>query len=281
MLKIYISLWDPLLFLLPHKDKFIIIFLLFLNFNSFGEPFFSEGTHFFPKNISEEQCFENAKKDAIKNIMNKAGYSYLTNRENLICAEVKGNDICEYFEEVQISYDNGFLKSKEFSNKQIINEGLINRKCKIFLKATLEKYKDNHDPNYILNAELNHNVYRDGEKIIINGEINLPSKIYIFYLNNKNEVATLLFPNKFENKINFSGKFVFPANNNYDLVANFPLNHNKDTILENIIIISIKSNKGNFKVIDKEPFISILSRLNELGRDKWRKLNLNYLILRE
>ena len=118
-------------------------------------------------------------------------------------------------------------------------------------------------------------------KIIINGEINLPSKIYIFYLNNKNEVATLLFPNKFENKINFSGKFVFPANNNYDLVANFPLNHNKDTIMENITIISIKSNKGNFKVIDKEPFISILSRLNELGRDKWRKLHLNYLILRE
>jgi hypothetical protein len=252
-----------------------------VNFNSFGETFFSEGTHFFPKNISEEQCYENAKKDAIKNIMNKAGYSYLSNRENLICAEVKGNDICEYFEDVQISYDNGFLKSKEFSNRQILNEGLINRKCKIFLKATLEKYKDNHDPNYILYAELNHNVYRDGEKIIINGEINLPSKIYIFYLNNKNEVATLLFPNKFENKINFSGKFVFPAINNYDLVANFPLNHNKDTILENIIIISTKSNKGNFKVIDKEPFISILSRLNELGRDKWRKLHLNYLILRE
>ena len=55
MLKIYISLWDPLLFLLLHKDKFIIIFLLFVNFNSFGETFFSEGTHFFPKNISEEQ----------------------------------------------------------------------------------------------------------------------------------------------------------------------------------------------------------------------------------
>ena len=49
---------------------------------------FSEGTHFFPKNISEEQYFENAKKDAIKNIMNKAGYSYLSNRENLICTEV-------------------------------------------------------------------------------------------------------------------------------------------------------------------------------------------------
>ena len=47
-----------------------------MNFNSFGETFFSEGTHFFPKNISEEQCFENAKKDAIKNIMNKAGFSY-------------------------------------------------------------------------------------------------------------------------------------------------------------------------------------------------------------
>ena len=108
-----------------------------MNFNSFGETFFSEGTHFFPKNISEEQCFENAKKDAIKNIMNKAGYSYLTNRENLICTEVNGNDICKYFEEVQISYDNGFLKSKEFSNKQIINEGLINRKCKIFLTGTL------------------------------------------------------------------------------------------------------------------------------------------------
>ena len=98
-----------------------------MNFNSFGETFFSEGTHFFPKNISEEQCYENAKKDAIKNIMNKAGYSYLSNRENLICAEVKGNDICEYFEDVQISYDNGFLKSKEFSNKQIIND----KKCNL------------------------------------------------------------------------------------------------------------------------------------------------------
>ena len=138
MLKIYINLWDPLLFLLPHKDKFIIILLLLVNFNSFGETFFSEGTHFFPKNISEEQCYKNAQKNAIKNVMTKAGYSFLSNRENLICAEVKGNDICEYFEEVQISYDNGFIKSKEFSNRTIINEGLINRKCKIFLKATLE-----------------------------------------------------------------------------------------------------------------------------------------------
>ena len=60
-----------------------------------------------------------------------------------------------------------------------------------------------------------------------------------------------------------------------------PISHNQDGILENIVIVSIKSNKGNFKVIDKEPFISILSRLNELGRDKWRKLHLNYLILRE
>ena len=76
----------------------------------------------------KNNVLKNAKKDAIKNIMNKAGYSYLTNRENLICTEVNGKDICEYFEEVQISYDNGFLKSKEFSNKQIINEGLINRK---------------------------------------------------------------------------------------------------------------------------------------------------------
>ena len=75
----------------------------------------------------------------LKNIMNKAGYSYLSNRENLICAEVKGNDICEYFEDVQISYDNGFLKSKEFSNRKIINEGLINRKCKIFLRKEKRK----------------------------------------------------------------------------------------------------------------------------------------------
>ena len=269
------------MFLLLHKDKFIIFLLLFVNFNSFGETFFSEGTHFFTKNISEEKCYENAQKDAIRNVMTKAGYSFISNRENLICAEVKGNDICEYFEEVQISYDKGFIKSKEFSSRQIINEGLINRKCKIFLKATLEEFKNKHDSNYILTAELNHNTYRDGEKIIINGEINVPSKIYIFYLNDKNEEATLLFPNKFENKVNFSGKFVFPANNNYNLIANFPLNHNKDTILENIVIVSVKSNKGNFKVIDKEPFISILSRLNELGRDKWKKLHLNYLILRE
>ena len=269
------------MFLLLHKDKFCIIFFLFINIEVFGDVYFSHGSYLFPTNISEEQCYENAKKDAIKNVITKAGFSFLSNKENLICTEIKGEEICEYFKEIQVSYDNGYVKSKEFSNKQIINDGLINRKCKIYLRAELEKFDENHDPNYILKASLNHNIFRNGEKIIISGETNINSKIYLFYLNNISEEAILLFPNKFEKKLEFNGKFKLPLNNDYNLIANFPSNHNKDIILENILLLAVKSQKGIFEVIENEPTISILKRLNLLGRDNWKKIQLNYFVSRE
>ena len=92
------------MFLLLHKDKFCIFFFLFINIEAFGDVYFSRGSYLFPTNISEEQCYENAKKDAIKNVITKAGFSFLSNKENLICTEIKGEEICEYFKEIQVSY---------------------------------------------------------------------------------------------------------------------------------------------------------------------------------
>ena len=42
-----------------------------------------------------------------------------------------------------------------------------------------------------------------------------------------------------------------------------------------------ESQKGIFEVIENEPTISILKRLNLLGRDNWKKIQLNYFVSRE
>ena len=60
--------------LLLLRDSFLI-FIVFFSFSLHAETFSSVGTYLFPTNISEEECFDRAKNDAVKKVMEMAGFS--------------------------------------------------------------------------------------------------------------------------------------------------------------------------------------------------------------
>ena len=268
------------MFLLLLRDSILLLmFLIVIPVKA--EIFSSNGTYFFPTNISEEDCYFKAQNNAIKAVMEKAGLSYVVSSENLNCSEIKDKNTCEYFKDSQIYYEGGFITSKMFSNNQILFEGSINRKCSVHLVADIKKFKSKHDPNYILDVNLNNYIFRDGDEILINGETNLPSNIYLFNFVNDSEDYQLIIPNKFEKLTSLNGSFNIPSNQKYKLVAKFPIDHNKDIIQEQFMLLITKTNKKEFKVIDIESSVSLLSRLNDFGRENWKKIRLSYFIIKE
>ena len=147
--------------------------------------------------------------------------------------------------------------------------------------ADIKKFKSKHDPNYILEVNLSNYIFRDGDEILINGETNLPSNVYLFNFVNDSEEYQLIIPNKFEKLTNLNGPFNIPSNQKYKLVAKFPIDHNKDIIQEQFMLLITKTNKEEFKVIDIESSVSLLSRLNDFGRKNWKKIRLSYFIIKE
>ena len=77
------------------------------------------------------------------------------------------------------------------------------------------------------------------------------------------------------------GSFNIPSNQKYKLVAKFPNDHNKDIIQEQFMLLTTKKNQEEFKVIDIESSVSLLNRLNDFGRENWKKIRLSYYILKE
>ena len=105
------------MFLLLLRDSFLLLIVL-IAIPVEAEIFSSDGTYFFPTNISEEDCYFRAKNVAIKGAMEKAGLSYVVSSENLNCSEIKDKNTCEYFQDSQIYYEGGFITSKKFSNNR-------------------------------------------------------------------------------------------------------------------------------------------------------------------
>ena len=262
------------------RDSFLI-FIVFFSFSLHAETFSSVGTYLFPTNISEEECFDRAKNDAVKKVMEMAGFSYITHYESLNCSDIEDKNICEYYQDSQQFYEGGFITNKIFSNPELLEQDSIKRKCKINLEAKIEKFKSNHDPNFIFNVTINNNLFKNREEIEFYGETNLSSNLYVFSFDKISEEYQIILPNEYESLIDIEGKFKIPNNKSYKILAVFPEEHKKDIVQEHFLILVTKSNINNFKVIDSESLESLFSRLNHMGRENWKKVRLNYFILKE
>ena len=259
----------------------LLILILFPLFSLNAENFSSTGVYFFPTNISEEECFDRAKNDAIKKVMENAGFAHITHYENLNCSDIGEKNICEYFQDSHMFYEGGFITSKIFSNPQVLDQDSIKRKCTIVLQAETEKFKSLHDPNFILNVKINDNLLKNGEEIQLYGETNLPSNIYVFSFDKKNEEYKIILPNEYQSLIDIHGEFKVPNNQSYGIKAIFPKEHKKDIVQEHFLIVATKKDINDFKVTNNESLVSLFSRLNHLGRENWKKVRLNYFILKE
>ena len=88
-------------------------------------------------------------------------------------------------------------------------------------------------------------------------------------------------PNEYQSLVDIHGEFKIPNNQSYGIKAIFPKEHKKDIVQEHFLIVATKKDINDFKFINNESLVSLFSRLNHLGRENWKKVRLNYFILKE
>ena len=271
------------MFSLLDKSNFLIFFLLFpfsfveANNNEFKA---TGSSSFFGGDISENECYKKAKKEAEKQIMSNAGLEVLRFIDEDICVEINQKSSCSLFKDSQVYYEGGFISKKILTKKPIEGEG-VNKTCSVFIEATVTKYQSQPDPNFIFTATLGHRKKRVDEEFFIQGETNLPSYIYLLgWLEDKDEYQKLI-PNEFEKLEKISGKFQIPSPQgllNYGLIAKFPINIKKDIVEEYLVIVA---SKEKLELIDKESKDGFHRRLYEYGRENWKMIRLGYVIIKE
>ncbi len=267
------------MFLSLVRNSFLVLIITINLVNA--EIYESSGNYFLTPNISEDECYERAKYNAFKKIMQNAGLERIQHYENLNCKEIKDKSTCEYYQESQVYFEGGFLTSKNTIKRELINEDSKIKICNVTMEANVEEFSSKHDPNFILEAKLNKRIFRNGEEIIISGETNFSSYVYLFFLDQNKEEYITIFPNSFEINHLINGNFQIPSlasSNNYILEARFPVDHNVDMFQEYLVILSTKS---DFKVIERESSYSFFKRLNDFGRENWKQKKLGYFIIKE
>ena len=240
----------------------------------------AEGRFDLPKNISENESCYNAKIEAKKNAMMKAGLERGSFFTIDICLENENKSSCKLHQENQSYYEGGYINDIEIIEEKIVNTS-NNKECLVVLNADITKFRSQHDPNYILEGNIKSKILKIGDEIILEGEVNQTSNIFLLSVSlDKNSYVKLL-PNEFEKLENIEGKFSIPSllnSSKYSLEAQFPINYNRTSISEFLILLVTKK---SFRLLNEEKSNSFYKRLDELGRKNWRIRRIGYTIIKD
>ena len=110
-----------------------------------------------------------------------------------VCTENAVGSSCSLIQESQSYFEGGFITSAEKISETISGDG-FNKQCVVQAKFNVEKFKDEHDQNFIFNASLSQNRFFEGETINVSGEVNQPSYIYLLWYDPLSDEFTKLIP---------------------------------------------------------------------------------------
>ena len=237
-------------------------------------------TAYYPVNISQQEACETAKINAQKQAMSKAGLEKGRFADLEICTDDEAGATCSLIQESQSYYEGGYITSTDIIRQNIENIG-YERQCVIHAKIKVERFKGTPDPNFALSAELSKKKLIANETFFLIGETSKKAYIYLLgYLPQTDELYTII-PNRFETVTLSDGEFVLPSKNSrakYALEALIPKNYEDDQVSEVLLLLATID---EFSLLNKESAPNFYRRLNELGRDRWRKVHLGYTIFRE
>ena len=265
--------------MLPLFRRSLILFFLAIE-AVFANTFQIRDTAYYPVNISQQEACEIAKINAQKQAMSKAGLEKGRFADLEICTDDEAGATCNLIQESQSYYEGGYLTSTKIVKQDIENIG-NERQCVIHAEITVERFKGKPDPNFALSAELSKKKMFADENFFISGETTKEVYIYLLgYLPLTDEFYTLI-PNRFDTLILSEDEFNLPSKNlrsKYELYALMPGNYKNEQLSEFLVVLATID---EFSLLNKESASDFYRRLNELGRDRWRKVHLGYTIFRE
>lgn len=263
MFRQFNSLWIALFLVFPSHVK--------------AEWQFGSGVYPLQDNQTLAACKSTALQAAKMDAFSKAGRETLSSRTVEICFDTNQVANCELHSQTLNYYDGAYIAKTR--NVKVTNTATD---CMATLEADVRVYKSQHDPNFILKGQISGSrIKRVGEKFTIVGEVNKQAYLSIFYWspNVKGDNYTKIFPNKHQGKSLISGTFAVPSHkkDGYVFEALMLPGESRQAINEWLFLLATKT---NFELLESESAESFYKRLDELGRENWRLLQIGYTILK-
>ena len=220
---------------------FLIIF--FIIFSASAEVVVTEGAYTYTGNISKNDACELAKERAKLKALEKVLGQTISSDEMENCSQVDGKTSCERNQFFLSSFNGDITGIKEL-NKEVTTEKISSGEeisiCKIKIRSNVKKSTNNLDASFDFNVKLNQKIFRDGEQLKIDIELNKPFYLTVFQVlpyEKKDYQVYKLFPNDLEpNNYLKDNSFKLPQNAKYQI--EFPNVSNKNSIDEYLVFVA-------------------------------------------
>lgn len=268
------------------KNSFILPFFLAgsvcISATTSAETVEAEGRWFIDRNTTIDQACKQALLKSQAQALAKLGLEIMSIAQEEICSDVEDDVKCVLYQDIMNSTPGGYIREYTKTEEVVEDEDKEGKWCVIKIRAEVEKYKEDRDPNFILHAKLNKRIFVEDTGIEITGDTNKESYIYVlgWYPEIDPAVYTKLYPNAYEKDKLISGEFMIPSREGkkkYELPTEFSDKLKGDRTYESLIVIA---SKEKIPLLDQERRTHFESRLNTIGRENWVKLKLGYVIVR-
>ena len=246
------------------------LIIFFIIFSASAEVVVTEGTYTYTGEISKNDACELAKERAKLKALEKVLGQTISSDEMENCSQVDGKTSCERNQFFLSSFNGDITGIKEL-NKEVTTEKISSGEeisiCKIKIRSNVKKSTNNLDASFDFNVKLNQKIFRDGEQLKIDIELNKPFYLTVFQVlpyEKKDYQVYKLFPNELEpNNYLKDNSFNLPKNAKYQIY--FPEISNKNSVDEYLVFIaSEKDIKWLEKYAKKEDLKSAYIRENSI-----------------
>lgn len=223
--------------------RIIFIVLIFFNFITLAHTKIIETEYKYEHagKISPKESCEIAEKRAENKAIKKALGLTVSLEESQKCKEVDGVLNCEQNQISMLSLNGNITESRILDKDEGYDDLSKIYYCKIKIFANVEPlFKE--DSSFQLDVKLNHNDFRDGEKLTIdilsNEEMFLT--VYQYFPYEKAWQVQKLFPNQREKNNKIVSKELRLPTEGIEYTVNFPKNISKKRVDEHLIFIAAK-----------------------------------------
>ena len=244
-----------------------------------AQMFETEGRAYFPADISQIEACDNAYINAKKSAMSLAGLERGQFFTLDICSESDKGTNCSLIQESISYYDGGYVASEQRLAEKLTET--TPRECIVNGKFEVRIFKDKPDVNFVLDASLNQRNFVSGQEVIIEGRVSPKAHISLLSFDPKTNTLSRIVPNDFDREIIIEDSFQLPSKaqkRRYSLEAYIPENTQSEEIAEFMVLLATKK---KFDLLDKQTSSNFYKRLDEFGRQNWRKKDLGYTIYRK
>tara|TARA_Y100001968_G_C19247759_1_gene662774 strand:+ start:119 stop:958 length:840 start_codon:yes stop_codon:yes gene_type:complete len=173
------------------------------------------------------------------------------------------DDSIDHFNQFISSMSTGIVLDKEIIFSDLIKMSNGEYYYKVELKAKIGELKGKDDPKFILRANLNRDIYQDGDEMILDVSSSKDCYVYIFNILPDETVSTLVPSQYLNNNFLQRGKTLsFPPNNDIKLKVTVP--EDKEYTSEMLIVLGIKKENKKKDEVFNFNLDNHISTMNEL-----------------